>query len=120
MLCRSREGKIVEFWSQDGGKTWGDVAEIDVPNPNSGIDAVNLKGGRLLMIYNHTKKGRTPINVGVSKDGRTWTNALALETAPGEYSYPAVIQTADGLVHITYTWKRKLIRHVVLDPKRLP
>ena len=48
-----------------------------------------------------------------------WQSALVLEDQPGEYSYPAVIQSADGLVHITYTWKRQRIRHVVLDPKKL-
>ena len=42
-----------------------------------------------------------------------------LEDQPGEYSYPAVIQSADGLVHITYTWHRKKIRHVVVDPTKL-
>jgi len=32
-----------------------------------------------------------------------------------------VIQTRDGLVHITYTytWRREKIRHVVLDPHSL-
>jgi predicted neuraminidase len=36
-----------------------------------------------------------------------------------EYPYPAVVQTADGLVHITYTWRRQTIRHVVIDPAKL-
>ena len=42
-----------------------------------------------------------------------------LESEPGEYSYPAVIQGADGLVHITYTWRRRRIKHVVIDPATL-
>jgi predicted neuraminidase len=52
----------------------------------------------------------------VSADGREWTNVVTLENQPGEYSYPAIIQTSDGLVHITYTWKRQKLRHVVLKP----
>jgi hypothetical protein len=49
----------------------------------------------------------------------TWQAALTLEDTPGEYSYPAVIQAADGLVHVTYTWKRTRIKHVVIDPAKL-
>jgi alpha-L-rhamnosidase len=30
-----------------------------------------------------------------------------------------VIQTADGLVHVTYTWYRKKVKHVVIDPRKL-
>ena len=45
--------------------------------------------------------------------------ALVLKDKPGEYSYPAVIQTADGLVHITYTWHREKIRHVIIDVKKI-
>ena len=67
---------------------------------------MTLKDGRHLLVYNHTPKGRTPLNVAISRDGKRWDAALVLESEPGEYSYPAVIQTADGLVHITYTWKR--------------
>jgi predicted neuraminidase len=60
------------------------------------------------------------LNVAASADGRTWDAALVLENEPGEeFSYPAVIQTRDGLVHITYTWKRTRIRHVVVDPAKL-
>ena len=61
------------------------------------------------------------LNVAVSADGITWEAAALLENDQKgtEFSYPAVIQTKDGLVHITYTWKRKLIRHVVLDPQKI-
>ncbi len=116
---RTRQGKVFEVWSDDGGKTWGKMALTALPNPNSGIDAVTLADGRQLLVYNHTAAGRTPLNVAVSDDGKTWKAAAVLESDPGEYSYPAVIQAADGLVHVAYTWKRQRIKHVVLDPKKL-
>ena len=59
------------------------------------------------------------MNVSLSRDGKTWEAALVLESEPGEYSYPAVIQSSDGRVHITYTWKRERIKHVVIDPATL-
>ena len=59
------------------------------------------------------------MNVAVTRDGKVWEAALVLESEPGEYSYPAIIQTSDGRVHITYTWKRDRIKHVVIDPAKL-
>lgn len=119
MLCRSRQGSIVESWSEDAGWTWSPVAATALANPSSGIDAVTLADGRHLLVYNPVTKGRTPLSVALSTDGRVWTKVLDLETQPGEYSYPAVIQGRDGRVHITYTWKREKIRHVVLDAAKL-
>ena len=123
-LFRSRQGKIVEAWSSDQGKTWSALKATALPNPNSGIDGVTLKDGRHLLVYNHTvREGmrRGALHVAVSADGKTWQAALALEnTKPqDEFSYPAVIQTRDGMIHITYTWNRKKVKHVVLDPKKL-
>lgn len=114
LLCRSRQGRITECWSTDGGKSFTPMRATSLRNPNSGIDAVMLKGGRALLVYNDTPKGRTPLNIAMSADGREWKNVATLESQPGEYSYPAIIQGADGLVHVTYTWKRQKIRHVVL------
>jgi predicted neuraminidase len=119
-LCRSRGlGKVVALSSADQGKTWSAPTPTDLPNPNSGIDGVTLADGRSVLVYNHTAKGRSPLNVAVSPDGKAWTPSVVLESEPGEYSYPAVVQSADGLVHVTYTWKRQKVRHVVLDPRRL-
>ena len=119
ILCRSRQKRITECWSTDGGKTWGAMKTTSLPNPSAGIDAVMLKDGRALLVYNHTENARSPLNVAVSADGKTWQAALVLEDQSGEYSYPAVIQTSDGLVHVTYTWKRERIKHVVIDPRKL-
>jgi len=119
-LGRTKQGKIFETWSADNGKNWSEMKLTSLPNPNSGIDAVTLRDGRQLLVYNHSTKGRSPLNVAISADGKTWQSAVTLEDEPGkQFSYPAVIQTKDGLVHITYTWKRLRIKHAVLDPSRL-
>ena len=126
ILCRSKENRIIASWSYNGGYHWTDLEPTELPNPNSGTDAVTLDSGLQLLVYNHSKSKRgewggprTPLNVAVSKDGKNWKRILTLEDQPGEYSYPAVIQASDGGVHITYTWKRKRIKHVVLDAAKL-
>ena len=117
---RTQQKRVFSLTSTDQGKTWGAMTLLDLPNPNSGIDAVTLKDGRHLMVCNPVEKGRSPLVVALSQDGKVWATALTLEDTPKvEFSYPAVIQTADGKVHITYTWKRLKVRHVVLDPTRL-
>lgn len=129
ILCRSRNTTLNESWSTDGGKTWSTMQASALPNNNSGTDAVTLRDGRQLLVYNHNlpnaswvngKGPRTPLNVAVSKDGKVWSAALILEDSPiSQYSYPSVIQTKDGLVHIVYTWRREKIKHVVVDPNKL-
>lgn len=127
-VARTRQGVNAQTWSKDGGKTWSPLTAIDLPNPNSGTDAVTLADGRQLLVYNHSghrtaeaKGDRWPLDVAISKDGVHWARVLTLETEPNKagYAYPAVIQARDGLVHITYTWDRTRIKHVVLDPKKL-
>jgi len=119
-IARTTVGKLFSTRSMDNGLTWSALDSLELPNPNSGIDAVTLKDGHHLLIYNHTAAGRSPLNLAESDDGRTWTAALVLEDEPKmEFSYPAIIQTSDGLVHATYTWKRKLVKHVVIDPAKL-
>lgn len=120
MRATQNVGRICYSDSLDGGVTWTPARRTELPNPNSGIDAVGLRDGRIAMVYNHTLRGRSPLNVAVSRDGERWNNFLALETEPGEFSYPAVIQARDGSLHITYTWNRKKIKHVVVPLQDIP
>jgi predicted neuraminidase len=127
ILCRSQNRAILTSWSSDNGKTWSPLEKTELPNNNSGTDAVTLKDGRQLLVYNHVlppgtavKGARTPLNVAVSYDGAKWYAALILEDSPiSQYSYPSVIQSSDGLVHVVYTWRRKRIKYVVIDPAKL-
>lgn len=124
MLCRSNQQKIAASWSEDGGNTWSKLALTDLPNPNSGIDAVTLDDGTQMLVYNPTVTGsnwwdgRSILAVATSADGKSWKKILTLENAmKGEFSYPAIIQARNGSVHITYTYDRKNIKHVVLEKK---
>jgi predicted neuraminidase len=118
ILCRSKGGAITSCRSKDGLR-WERMQPLELPSPDSGIDAVMLADGRALLVYNHARRGRTPLNLALSQDGLRWRPSLVLEDGPGEYSYPAVIQAADGPIHVTYTWQRRRIRHVELDPVEL-
>ncbi len=128
-LCRTQEGVIATTWSDDGGKSWTPLASTGLPNPNSGIDAVTLRDGRQLLVYNDSgivpgkpmESLRCPLNVAISNDGLKWKNVLTLEDKPlpAGYAYPAVIQSSDGLVRITYTWNRQHIKYVAIDPSKL-
>jgi predicted neuraminidase len=149
LLCRSQEMTLTTSWSTDQGRSWTPLAASGLFNANSGSDAVSLSDGRQLLVYNPRSAGRGgpsspkaealgggeplvagahkdwgvrwPLVVSVSRDGRHWTGALTLEDKPCRfgYAYPAVIQTRDGLVHVTYTWNREKIKHIVIDPARL-
>ncbi|MEA5404857.1 sialidase family protein [Arcicella sp. DC2W] len=127
ILARSRDRAIIESWSTDNGETWSPLAKANLPNNNSGTDAVTLKNGKHLLVYNHVlppgdlaKGPRTPLNLSLTKDGKEWYAALIIEDSPiSQYSYPSIIQTSDGLVHVIYTWRRKKIKHAVIDPSKL-
>jgi beta-galactosidase len=128
-LCRTRSGFVSTTWSYDGGRTWTPMTRTNLPNPGSGTDAVTLADGRQLLVYNHStppterphKGVRYPLDLAISHDGVNWDRVLTIESAPrgAGYAYPAIIQAADGLVHITYTWDRDRIKHVVIDPAKL-
>ena len=149
LLCRSKEKTLTTSWSSDQGRSWSPLVSSGLFNPNSGSDAVTLADGHQLLVYNLRERAggaptnakanalggaqpniddanedwgvRWPLNVSLSADGVKWDMRVTLEDQPLKhgYAYPAVIQTRDGLVHITYTWNRVKIKHVIIDPKKL-
>ncbi len=122
LYARSTEqiGRICVADSTDGGLHWSPVHTLDLPNPNSGIDAVALRDGRVVLIFNNTTKGRTPLNLAVSQDGEHFRVFQALESDPGEFSYPSMIQASDGDLYTTYTWNRKRIRFIRIPLADVP
>lgn len=134
VLCRSKQNVIVQSWSKDGGRSWSAMEPTPLPNPSAGTDAVTLKDGRQLLVYNPAQREpsvmrRQRLDVALSEDGHAWRPVLTLERESnpkpedtrhwGEYSYPAVIQADNGDIHITYTYNREGVKHVVLDPEKL-
>ncbi len=113
MLCRSKEKRIVETWSDDNGKTWSPVQATLLLNNNSGLDAVTLDNGKHLLICNPVEEGRNKLSLLFSEDGKKWEEIIVLEDQPeGEFSYPAIIQADDGTIHLTYTYNRERIKYV--------
>uniref|UniRef100_A0A061SC87 Alpha-rhamnosidase-like protein n=1 Tax=Tetraselmis sp. GSL018 TaxID=582737 RepID=A0A061SC87_9CHLO len=122
---------LVHAKADPSGTQWHSAGKpvLDLPSPNAAGDVVRLRDGRLLVVYNHSRErkalGRSTLLVSMSSDGgSTWRVVLQLEDGPPnditqEYSYPAIIQALDGMVHVTYTFRRQNIRHVVLDPTKL-
>ena len=127
VLMRTRNGRIGTSFSSDYGDTWTDVTLLDVPNNQSGTDAVTLQDGRHVLIYNNfsslpgTKKGvRTPLSIAISDDGTHWRHILTLEDSPiSQYSYPSIIQGRDGKLHAVYTWRRLRVAYKEIDLQNL-
>jgi predicted neuraminidase len=124
ILCRSKQGNVIESWSKDNGLSWTKMKRTELLNPNSGTDAVTLKNGSQLIVYNplipgkEWFNGRFKLNIAESLDGRKWKDIMFLEEGKNEeYSYPAIIQTKDGRIHISYTFDRKNIKYIIIEKK---
>ena len=135
---RSQEQYIYRTYSKDGGATWSAPEPTQLPNNNSGIDMTRLASGNIALVYNPTNLSnnrelinsalpidqmpgfstwgpRTPLSISLStNEGETWNHTLDLEKGRGFFSYPAIIQSHDGTIHVTYTHQRTAIKHVVL------
>ena len=117
LLALLRQSQFIrQIESRDGGQTWTQAVPTPLKNPDSGITMTRLANGHLLLVYNDSQTSRTPLSIVRSVDeGQTWEKPLHLESNPGEYSYPCIIQSADGKIHVTYTFRRYAIKHVELN-----
>lgn len=112
------KGWIWRSTSTDGGWSWSTAQPTSIPNPNAGIDLIRLQNGHLVLAFNYSTTGRAPLNVALSMDeGETWSWLRTIverneATGDPEYSYPTLLQTRDGLIHLVYTHERVEIRHV--------
>ncbi len=114
-------GRIMQSSSRDNGETWSPVMDIDLPNPGASIAGLVLENGVWCLVFNDQEEGRFNLSLALSRDeGRSWVIKMIIEKSADEknqFSYPAIIQSADGRIHLTYTWRRdkKSIKHVILD-----
>jgi predicted neuraminidase len=83
-------------------------------NPGSGVEAVVLEDGHLLIIYNDSENTRDRLAVSISTDdGASWKWTRHLESRRGgRFDYPSIIQARDGTLHITYSYNVQTIKHV--------
>jgi predicted neuraminidase len=112
----SRVRKVHVARTADAGRTWSVPEPLPLLNPDSGLDALRLRDGRLLLAYNDLPKFRENLTLALSADGGTnWTRVAVIEQQAGEeFSYPFLFQSRTGEVHLTYTWKRREIKHVTM------
>lgn len=131
MLLRSDAGAVYRADSTDGGRTWGPARRTSLGNNNAGLDVAPVLGGSLLALaYNPGSKNwgaRYPLRVSLSADdGQTWGQHVDLETAPGEFSYPAITPWPEGEAGggakgftLTYTYNRRNVKFVSMSVKEL-
>lgn len=108
------EKRIFITRTEDGGHSWSRPAPTFLPNPDAGISGLRLSDGRILVAYNDSTEKRDTLSLALSKDeGRSWQQISNLENDPYKsFSYPYLIQSSDGIVHLAYTWNSTLIKMI--------
>ena len=112
------EHRIKRSDSDDGGITWSAVTTTSLLHPGAGIEALVLKNGHLVMVYNDKESGaRDQLAISISEDrGETWKHTRHLEKTPeSRFDYPSIIQAQDGSIHVTYSFNLQTIKHVRLN-----
>ncbi len=135
-LAEKRNGDIVAYMrdsgaapqrvlfseSHDNGESWSFAVDTEIPNPSSSLEVVVLRNGHWVMVYNDTENNRNSWAVSVSKnEGKSWewTRHIGQSVNKSEsFSYPSLIQSKDGLLHLTYSYRNlsgKTIMYAVFD-----
>lgn len=114
-----KDGYLIRTESNDGGRTWSEGKETEIPNPNSAVDFIKLKNDHLLLVFNDSMNERTPLTVAISTDrGQTFSHRRHIIAGRGDFAYPTAVQTQDGKIHVVFTSdERTVVRHAVFEEK---
>jgi hypothetical protein len=116
--------RVLFSTSKDEGVTWSTAEDSEIFNPGTSLEAIRLRNGNWVMVHNDVEKGRYSLAIALSEDeGKTWRWKRHLEgdpakNVPNQYHYPSVIQSADGFIHVTYSYftpEGKAIKHARLN-----
>ena len=139
-LVQKKNGNIVAFMrdngdepsrvqvseSSDKGYTWSAAQKTNIPNTAS-VELIVLNDGRWAFVGDDEDDGRYRLSLYISDDeGKTWKWKKTLENeqkGKGSFSYPCLIQTNNGLLHISYSYslvkEGESVKYVVIDPKSI-
>ena len=77
----------------------------NIPDPGVSVEVISLNDGAWIMIHNEGTDGRSSLVALLSDDeGKTWNwkrPIVKVEPGKGSFSYPSIIQTDDGLLHLS-------------------
>ncbi|MEA1996894.1 MAG: sialidase family protein, partial [Gemmatimonadota bacterium] len=107
---------IMQSESFDQGRTWSRPSRTAIRNPSCAIELLKLRSGRVALAFNNTQSSRSHLCLALSLDeGRTWSFKRTLEDSPGRFSYPTLTQSAEGHIHVSYTFRRTHVKHVEVN-----
>ena len=135
-FLRSRAADSIYQTTSTDGCTWTPPQATVLPNNNAAIQAFRLNNGHIVIAFDNARDTmeagkkisalRKPLTVALSEDGgTTWKYVRDIETGrpgfglaekkvekPGreEYSYPSIVQTHDGVIHVAYTFRRQTLK----------
>lgn len=114
--------RILRNATDDSGASWTTPEKLDLPNPDSAVAAIGLSDGSIIIVFNNSTQYRNVLTLARSTDlGVTWKivhifdEEAAGESVNDERSYPSLLKTENGEIHLVYTWKRRKIKHIVFN-----